>query len=568
MAENEEWQEEFLEKLTALTEETLQKSVGEKGDKPVRNEPISFFVNPYDYTASTAGMWRERRSSITWDTLRTIAEKNPVISAIINTRIQQVSAFSSPVRLQDAVGNDNLGYKIVHRDKNKKLTKTEEKYIIELEDFIWHSGLPDTYNIYDRDHFDTWLRKTIRDTLTFDAAVTELIPTRRGNIAEYHAVDAATIRMAVAKQDIDAPDEKAFVQVLNGQIVAEFEAKEIMYGIRNPTTNIRNNGYGVSEIEQLIGTVTNIFNAMAHNAMFFRNGAAVKGLINIKPNSKGSGAPHNQLEAFKRAWHTMVNGTANAWKTPILQADGVEFVNMGNTNKEMEFQKYLDFLVKLTCAIYAIDPAEINFYMQASGANGGSAMFEGSQAAKLKMSKDKGLRPLLSAISRWINQFIITKIAPEYYFSFVGIDSKDEKEIIDLRKTEVSAYKKIDEVRAEAGLDPLGKEGGGDLILNPQYLQWLQQQAMEKMQAAGGGEGGEGDQPGEGGQEPGDQPDEEDQPDEQGKEGGKEDEPDLSAHLEAQRRGEEDGEDETDSPIKKSLAMGPAKRFLRITLDD
>ncbi len=540
---------ELIQKTLEATQDgTLSKALVQKGDKPKYAEPQAFFVNPYDYNTSGAGLWKERRTSITWETLRTIADKNPIVSAIINTRMNQVSAFSSPARMQDSVGNDSLGFKIVHKDKTKKLSKGEEQTIIDLEDFITHSGDPSSFSLYARDGFDTWLRKTVRDSLTFDAAATELIPTRRGSIAEYHAIDAASVRLAVVKQELTGLEEKAFVQILNGQVVADFEAKEIMYGIRNPTTAMKNNGYGVSEIEQLISTVTNIFNAMTHNAMFFRNGAANKGLINIKPSSKGGGAPSNQLEAFKRAWSTMVTGAQNAWKTPILQADGVEFVNMGSTNREMEFSNYLDFLVKLTCAVFSIDPGEINFYMQSSG-GGASSMFESNQEARLKMSKDKGLRPLLSAVSRWINQFIINKIAPEFYFSFTGIDSKDEKEIIELRTKEVASYKTVDEAREEAGLKPLGPDKGGDLILNPQYMQYKQQQAMEAMQ----GQGQEGPET-----------DEEEVPE--------------SEQAETAEKGQKtDGNPENDEPeedesgngkIEKSLQVSVPTKFLRITLED
>jgi hypothetical protein len=476
-----ESQKVLWELFGQFTEEKLgelEKAKG--GDRPTRDEPVSYFVNPYDYTAQT-GLWRERRTQISWDTLRIVAERNPIISAIINTRVNQIGTFSSSARILEATGNNPLGYKIVPRQKDKKLTDGEEKYIIELEDFIWKCGFTDKSSAYSRDNFDGWLRKITRDSLSFDATATELIPTNRGGVAEFFAVDAATIRMSATKQQIADDEELSFVQILNGDVVARYRANEIMYGIRNPTTAIKNNGYGISEIEQLMGVVTNIFNAMTHNAMFFKNGAAVKGLINIKPNSKGGGAPASQVEAFKRAWRAMVTGADNAWSTPILQSDGVEFVNMGSTNREMEFHLYLEFLVKIACAVYAIDPGEINFFL--SGASGGSSpLFEDSHEAKLKMSKDKGLRPLLSAISRWINQFIIAPISEEYVFSFVGIDSKNEKDIIDLRKTEGSAYKTLDEIREEAGLSPLGADEGGDLILNPQYMQFKQQQAMEAMQ--------------------------------------------------------------------------------------
>ena len=418
-----------------------------------------------------------------------MAEKNPIISSIVNTRVRQIGVFSAPVSELETSDNDQLGFKIVHADANRKLSSGEVNYINDLENFIRCCGYtnPNRPRV-GRDNFDTWLKKITRDSLTFDAAVSELIPTRKGGLHSFYALDAATIRLGLSQDDDSGLDDKKYVQVLNGQIVAEFEPDEMMYAIRNPTTNIYNNGYGIAELEQLVSVVTNILNAMAHNSQFFQNGAAVKGLINIKGN--GGDAPSPQLEAFKRAWHAMVTGTRNAWRTPILQTDGVEFVNMGSTNREMEFTQYLDFLVKIACAVYSIDPAEINFYMSA-GSGGSTPLFESNQEAKLKMSKDKGLRPLLTSISRWINYYLISPVTKDFRFIWVGMDSKDEKEIIELRTKEVSSYAMVDEARKKAGLEPIGEENGGNLILNPQYIQWKQQQAMADMAGMGGAPDGE-----------------------------------------------------------------------------
>lgn len=502
--------EVFEELATGVLEKALKDP--KKGDQVRKSEltqkpksdPTSLFINPHDYVSQT-GLWRERRAALDWSHLRAVATRNPIISAIINTRVNQVGTFSAPHKMAEVVGNAGLGYKIVHKDSGRKLTKAEEKYVDDLEQYIWACGTPGRLSIYGRDNFDIWLRKMVQDTLTFDAAATELVPTRRGGVAEFWAVDASTIRVAMIENGIKGVDgEKAYVQVMNGQIVAEYLADEMMYGIRNPSSSIYSYGYGTSEIEQLVHIVTNIFNALTHNAMFFKNGAAAKGIINIKPTGGESGQDggniqQGAIEAFKRAWRAMITGSANAWATPILQSNGVEFVNLGSSNREMEFMKYLDFLIKITCAVYAIDPAEINFYMQ-SGTNSGGSMFEANQEAKLKMSKDKGLRPLLSAFSRWVNQFIMPRIAPDFYFSFVGIDSKDEKEVIELRTKEVGSYKTVNEVRAEAGLDPLPDEKGGNLILNPQYTAYLGQQMMAAQMGGGGEEGPGGQGEGEEGQ--------------------------------------------------------------------
>ena len=510
----------------------------------------AWMVDPYSYTSSQ-GMWREKPSRIVWETLRSISYRNPIIAGIINTRISMVAAFSQQARLREASGNIPMGYRIISKHPGKAMTEAEKRFAEKLEDFIWVCGAEAPGTVYDRDNFDTWLRKSVRDSLTFDAAATELVPTRSGSLYEFHAVDAATVRIAKVKQEIDNEEEQsAFVQVVNGQIVARFAAEEMMYAIRNPVTDIRNNGYGVSEIEQLITVVTNLFNAMTHNAMFFRNGAAVKGILNIKKGGP-AGAQYGdaQIEAFKRAWNAMVTGQTNAWKTPIIQSEGVEFIDMGRSNRDMEFLKYLEFLVKLTCSIFLIDPSEIGYYMTA-GSGGQGSMFEGNQGEKLQAGKDKGLRPLLTAFERWINEFMIARIAPEFYFTWVGIDQQSEKDVIALRQQEVGAYKTLDEVRADAGLEPLGPDRGGDLVLNSTYTMALQQKQMAQMQ--------EQQMAQQGADQGGAEGDDSDQQD-QGQDGGEEAQPDASEGGQNQSSDDEgaNGQDKGEGAQKQQQDARP-----------
>ncbi len=58
----------------------------------------------------------------------------------------------------------------------------------------------------------------------------------------------------------------------------------------------------------------------------------------------------------------MLAGVGNAWKTPILNADdGVEWVSMQSNNRDMEYNEWMNFLLKLACAMFLMDPAEVNF---------------------------------------------------------------------------------------------------------------------------------------------------------------------------------------------------------------
>lgn len=131
--------------------------------------------------------------------------------------------------------------------------------------------------------------------------------------------------------------------------------------VRNPRTNIDTQPYGFSELEQLITQVTSHLYAEEYNSKFFSQGGTTKGIINLKTDPTGIGN-REQLASFKRQWMAQVNGLTGAWKTPVVQIpDGIEYINVSQSNREMEFEKWMNYLVNIVCAIYQIDPAEVNF---------------------------------------------------------------------------------------------------------------------------------------------------------------------------------------------------------------
>jgi hypothetical protein len=163
----------------------------------------------------------------------------------------------------------------------------------------------------------------------------------------------------------------------------------------------------------------------------------------------------------------------------------------------MEFEKWMNYLINIACAVYQIDPAEINFPNNGGGGSTSSGgLGDGGMEEKLKHSKDKGLRPLLRFVESLINKHIVSKFDQRFVFAFAGMDSKSEKEIVELNAQRVKVYKTVNEIRKEEGLPKLE---GGDIILDPTYIQYLaQQQQAEMMQQQGGGgmpgqEGGDED---------------------------------------------------------------------------
>ena len=222
----------------------------------------------------------------------------------------------------------------------------------------------------------------------------------------------------------------------------------------------------------LIQQITSHLYAEEYNSKFFSQGGTTKGIINIKSDPNGIGNKE-QLDSFKRQWQSQVNGMTGAWKTPVLQVpNGIEYVNVSQSNREMEFNQWINYLINIVCAVYAIDPAEINFSNN-GGAAAQSSVFETSQEQKLKNSKDKGLKPLLRFIESIINKYIISRFSQDYVFAFTGLDDKSEEEKAELDSKQVKVWKTVNEIRKEHGEEPIEH---GDVILDPSFLNYKQQQ--------------------------------------------------------------------------------------------
>lgn len=480
----EEWKERFTEELAKAVEKG-------KGDE--KYEPKSFMYDPF-YMMETLG-YKERVMSVSYDTLRLMSERNPIIAAIINTRIHQVTSFARPPR-----SRYDLGFEIVLRDSKKTPTKEEEKKILELTKMIESTGLPTVVDEESRDTFGMFLAKQVRDSLVFDQACFEIVSGRNGKPVAFYAVDSSTIRLATTprmlrswyettnkelKKLMDNKDfEKVkYVQVVGGKVVNTYTEKEMAFCIRNPRSWLQSNGYGVSELELLITTITAHFYAEEYNRRFFSTGSAPKGIIHFEGGS--AGITQAQLDAFRRQWHAQVMGVWNAWRTPIIASPAkLVYTNLQMTNRQMEFSNWIEYLIKLICAIYLIDPAEINFDLR-GGAMQQAPMFESSSEAKLKMSRDRGLRPLLKFFEEEIDKNIIFQIDDKFELQFVGLDLRSEKEMQDLKIRELERFKTIDEIRAEYDLDPLGEDKGGDLIMDSSYITYINQRRLEKMQMGG-----------------------------------------------------------------------------------
>ena len=260
-----------------------------------------------------------------------------------------------------------------------------------------------------------------------------------------------------------------------------------------------------SELEMLITTITAHLWAEEYNRRFFSSGSSIKGVLNIK-----GFVPDEQLKAFRRAWYSMVSGVSNAFRTPILNGEDVQWISMHQNNKDMEFSNWVDYLIKVACSVFQISPDEVGFEIRGSGAGGGGPMFESNNESRLRASRDKGLRPLIRAFFGWMNQGIIWPLDPDFEIAAAGIDSKSEEQRMELATKAVHTYMTVDEIRADHDLPAMPDEKG-DVVLDPTWLQFAQAKDMPPPGEGppGGPDGGAPPPGGDGGLQV---PDEEDDP--------------------------------------------------------
>jgi len=449
--------------------------------------PKSWFTDPFALLDSLGLGYKASPSGLSYETLKQMAENNVIIAAIHQVRVNQVASFVIPQRNKYSVG-----FRISRRyDKDRRLTASERDKVRYLERFMLQCGDEEEG---DRDDLVVQTEKIVRDRLTFAQIATEIVNKFSGRPHAFYAVPGSTFRLAQPKHRKGTPllgqEGKVaakYIQIIDGVIVNTYTKEELGFSVANPRTDIRAWGYGYSELEMLIRTVTSHLWAEEWNRKQFSQGSTTKGILNIRGN-----IPPQQLDAFKRQWLTQISGVSNAWRTPIINSnDDIQWVQLQGSNEEMGFQQWMEYLIKIAAAIYLIDPSEINFDIRGGVAQ--NPMFMSTNEAQQKLSQDRGLRPLLRHVQDHYNRHILWRIDPNFEFEFVGIDAKTEEQAIELRLKELNAYKSLNEVREADQLPPVPH---GEIIPNPTYVGYVNQQNMmeqqqQQMGGAGGAPGGE-----------------------------------------------------------------------------
>lgn len=458
--------------------------LGEINRQPIKIQSV--FFDPNDISGNGRG-FKDSKGVLSFSVLRRMGDIH-IVKSIVSTRVEQIMNFMDFSEDEQKEGFTIRKKKSLFSTGDEKLTNEDKKKISKIVDFLEKGGWTDKWD--NVDSLQEFVSKIMSDSLTLDQLAFEMVRNRMWELQKFRAVDASLIRFL---DSVDPRQREGFEQyrfkghlprycmvwdemILHNPITREpilYYPWELGFGIRNKTSDVRRNGYGVSELETLVNIITWILWGFSYNANFFSQGSQPKGFINIKnPNISNS-----TLQEFRQAWTQTMAGVSNSHRTPVINGIDLEWVDLQKlSNRDMEFNEWIKFLIILTCSVYRIDPSELGFNSKESQQIFG----QDGQRERLKHSREKGLKPLLIFLQGIITKYIVSELDENYEFAFTGIEVEGEE-----------AQVKLDSEKLSSGMvsmqDIFKKYNGRDfdpekdIILNQVYQGMKQVEEQNKM---------------------------------------------------------------------------------------
>lgn len=458
--------------------------LGEINRQPTKIQSV--FFDPNDISGNGRG-FKDSKGVLSFSILRRMGDIH-IVKSIVSTRVEQIMNFMDFSEDEQKEGFTIRKKKSLFSTGDEELTNEDKKKISKIVDFLEKGGWTDKWD--NVDSLQEFVSKIMSDSLTLDQLAFEMVRNRMWELQKFRAVDASLIRFL---DSVDPRQREGFEQyrfkghlprycmvweemILHNPITKEpilYYPWELGFGIRNKTSDVRRNGYGVSELETLANIITWILWGFSYNANFFSQGSQPKGFINIKnPNISNS-----TLQEFRQAWTQTMAGVYNSHRTPVINGIDLEWVDLQKlSNRDMEFNEWIKFLIIMTCSVYRIDPSELGFNFKESQQIFG----QDGQRERLKHSREKGLKPLLIFLQGVITKYIVSELDENYEFAFTGIEVEDEE-----------AQVKLDSEKLSSGMvamqDIFKKYNGRDfdpekdIILNQVYQGMKQAEEQNKM---------------------------------------------------------------------------------------
>lgn len=256
------------------------------------------------------------------------------------------------------------------------------------------------------------LDRVLEDLLILDAGVIEKVYNFKGELMELNVVDAATIRPIYNEQGQLDP-EKAYVQVIDNKVTAEFKLNEIIYMMQNPQNDVRLFGYGLSPIESILLQVQASLEADLYNARTFSEDNIPPGMLDL------GGMGDEEAEQFMMLWNATVVNHTQKMKFVWGSDKQTKFIPFQQNNKDMQFVEYIDWLSRLKLAVYGLTSIDANIVQDVNRA---------TASVQAKLSNSRGVKTVKKLIQDYIDREILVPAGIlDHHFVFDHSDSLEDK---------------------------------------------------------------------------------------------------------------------------------------------
>jgi len=233
---------------------------------------------------------------------------------------------------------------------------------------------------------------------------------------------------------------------------------------RNLDSDVNSAGYGISELEASVDTLSNWITAMQYTKEGLDNNAIPRGILSVFGQFT-----KETKQLFISAWDAKLRGVSNSFKLPVLfgqqgQTGDVKFTPTGEPFNEMAFAKWIALQAAIMGAIYGTDPTEIgieSFKAEKGGLNEGNDTEE-----RLLHSRDVNFNPFMASLASHMRDELIAPFAPWVGLRFTGLIDEDARK----RQEEKRRIISINESRHELGMDPHPLGWFGALPADPKFM--------------------------------------------------------------------------------------------------
>jgi HK97 family phage portal protein len=396
-------------------DQSLTKATPAPGSMPLGLKRYEFSPNMVNGNKQSR---KKPGAAITFETMRRFSVAHEITRACINYRKRQISGLEWTIASAD--GDD------------KTLDKPETEVVKAFFKQLGGRG-----NGYRR-----FIDKFIEDLMVLDAVALERQRNRGGGLNTLIPVDGATIRIMVDESGaLPEPPMPAYAQVIRGQVVAELTDDEMIYTYMNPRND---SPYGLSPIESLMVIISSSLKAGMYNLAVLTDGNMPEGFWTM-PESWQPG----QIKEFQEYWDALMAGDETMMRRLKFMPQGT--FTASNKAEDMAWNEFNDWLMKVTCSLFEVDPKEIGFSPK-SGL-GGKGFSEQAAAT----TDRKGLAPLANLIEEIFTDVIQTELGyGDLKFQFTGLVEKDEKTVAETNEVLIrSGQRTVNELRTDDGLKPI-----------------------------------------------------------------------------------------------------------------